>query len=664
MIVPMKKYSFLVYHKEYVEFLEEMQKLGVLHVIEKESGEIENEELREQYQRLKDINDTIQFLSKRNTIDISKEIQADAVDIIEKVKSLQEESEHVSHKIASLNKEISLLEPWGNFSWDVIQKLTDSGIHIRFYTCTSRKYNSFAADYSIEKITELSGFTYFVLFEKDGEVVEIDAEELKLPKRSLEEITEDKENNIARLEKIALTFDELADKYLYSLQEIKQQLTAQLDFNNVVLNTVKAAEDKLMLLEGWVPEENENELKKFLDKSGVYFQIEKPTEEDAVPIKLKNNRFAKLYEAIGELYSLPDYKEIDLTPFFAPFFMLFFGFCLGDAGYGVLMLLGATLFKLKVKKEMKPLLSLVQFLGLATVLFGALTGTIFGINLIDSGYTITDQSVALLLNENIPAAIIDKLEVLKGSTFETKVQFGAEVKKIIGDQDFVTYGAAITKYTESDYSFLNSFRHLLFDPQKMFNLALIIGGIQIIFGMFLKMANQIKQFGVKYAFSTIGWLFLIIGLLTLIVLSKMNVIAADKVKPLLYILLGISSLGILLFNDPKRNILMNIGAGVWDTYNMITGVLGDMLSYIRLFALGISSAILGFVFNDLAMNMSPDTIVLKQLVMIIILLFGHGINIFMAGLGSFVHPMRLTFVEFYKNAGFTGGGGKYRPFSK
>jgi len=102
--------------------------------------------------------------------------------------------------------------------------------------------------------------------------------------------------------------------------------------------------------------------------------------------------------------------------------------------------------------------------------------------------------------------------------------------------------------------------------------------------------------------------------------------------------------------------------GLWDVYSMVTGVMGDLLSYIRLFALGVSSAILGYVFNDLAMQMSGDIPVLSQLIFVIILLVGHGLNIFMASLGAFVHPMRLTFVEFYKNAGFKGGGRSYNPF--
>lgn len=97
---------------------------------------------------------------------------------------------------------------------------------------------------------------------------------------------------------------------------------------------------------------------------------------------------------------------------------------------------------------------------------------------------------------------------------------------------------------------------------------------------------------------------------------------------------------------------------------MATGLLGDTLSYIRLFALGLSSGILGSVFNSLAFGMAPDIPIVKQIVIVLILLIGHSINIFMSALGSLVHPMRLTFVEFYKNAGFAGGGREYTPFQR
>ena len=310
---------------------------------------------------------------------------------------------------------------------------------------------------------------------------------------------------------------------------------------------------------------------------------------------MKNNKFARLFEFIGELYSLPNYREIDLTPFFAPFFVLFFGFCLGDAGYGLLLLIGISIYKIWAKPKLKPILSLAQWLGAATVVMGIVSGTFFGIQLLE-------------------------------------VQVPWVVKM----------------------------RAMMLDSQQLFNLALIIGVVQIIFGMFLKVANLWRRYGLPAALSTIGWLILILGEGVCYGLS----LKGYDVKIPMYVVAGVAGSFIFLFNNLKRNIFINIGAGLWDTYNTATGLLGDTLSYIRLFALGISSAVLGLVFNDLAVNMSGDIPVVKQLVMLIILLFGHSVNLFMAGLGSFVHPMRLTFVEFYKNAGFEGGGKKYQPFRR
>ena len=125
---------------------------------------------------------------------------------------------------------------------------------------------------------------------------------------------------------------------------------------------------------------------------------------------------------------------------------------------------------------------------------------------------------------------------------------------------------------------------------------------------------------------------------------------------------GISGAMIFLYNSPGKNIFMNIGLGLWDSYNMATGLLGDVLSYVRLFALGLSGGILAGVFNSLAVGMSPDNVIAGPIVMVLIFVIGHAINIFMNVLGAMVHPMRLTFVEFFKNSGYEGGGKEYKPF--
>jgi V/A-type H+-transporting ATPase subunit I len=134
----------------------------------------------------------------------------------------------------------------------------------------------------------------------------------------------------------------------------------------------------------------------------------------------------------------------------------------------------------------------------------------------------------------------------------------------------------------------------------------------------------------------------------------------------IYAILGICALFILFYSNPDRKILLvNIGGGLWGTYNMVSGLLGDVLSYIRLFALGLAGGILGNVFNALALQAGgalPGWI--GWLPTLLIMVFGHALNFALCLISSVVHPMRLTFVEFYKNAGFEGGGKEYKPFKK
>lgn len=196
------------------------------------------------------------------------------------------------------------------------------------------------------------------------------------------------------------------------------------------------------------------------------------------------------------------------------------------------------------------------------------------------------------------------------------------------------------------------------DNQQMFNLSLILGGIQIIFGMMLKAVNQTIQLGFKYAVGTIGWIFVILS-------SAIAFAGAMEMGGTVHMVFVVAGLLMAyLYNSPGKNVFVNIGLGLWDSYNMATGLLGDILSYVRLFALGLSGGILASVFNSLASGMSPDNVIAGPIVMVLIFVIGHSINIFMNVLGAMVHPMRLTFVEFFKNSGYEGGGKEYSPFRK
>jgi V/A-type H+-transporting ATPase subunit I len=603
MIAPMKKYSFLVYHKEYDDFLLKLRELGVVHIIEREGAV--TEEVRARFQQAEQVNKLIRMLDARGIKPepTNEKAGIEAEVIVQEIEEIQAEQARVIQQTAALRKEAAEVMPWGEFSPDKIHALAENGIRIRLYTTLLREWNPELTEHaSVFEINQSAGMVYFAVVDNGDVLPEFDADEVKIPSRSLSDI----EKQQAALEALAVQLNErmdgIAGKHLSALHRYEQQILQDAELDKAFKTTSKEANDHLSILEGWIPDQTTEVLHRFLDEQGVVYLRESPVPGDKIPILLKNKGFSSKFEVLGELYSLPSYAELDLTPFFAPFYTIFFGFCLGDAGYGVLITLLALFAKRKVGKDLKPIATLVSYLGISTFVFGLISGTAFGINLYESGLPGYRQLQAMF---------------------------------IANDTD------------------INSI---------LFALALILGGIQIIFGMGIKAANEIVQFGFKYALSTIGWMILLIGVAVIMGLSNYAGIPMDTMKPALYAVLGVSGVLILFLNSPGKNIFMNFGIGLWNSYNMVTGVLGDLLSYIRLFALGISSAILGFVFNSLALSVGTN--IIGIFFMVIILILGHSINLFMSGLGAFVHPMRLTFVEFYKNAGFSGGGKKYHPFRK
>ncbi len=597
MIVPMHKYYFFVYHLDYIQFLEKIQQLGVVHIVEKE---VElTAEIKQKYRQIDELEKTIDYLEKHK-IKHPEEIAAetDGLKIMHQVFLKQKELDLLQQELEDINKEIKKAKLWGNFSPEIIHKLEDENIHIRFFS-GSKKYFSEIVESGMvaEIISEIENQVNFIVIQADGKEKELDPDEIRPPEFPISVYQIKYDEVVEEIEEINNQLDKLAATEIPSLVKTRLEIIESLKFDTATLNTSAEVDEKLMILEGWVPESKTDTINKSLSRSKAYYFSRRATPDDSIPVLLKNNRFSKLFEPIGSMFSLPDYKELDLTVFFAPFFMLFFGFCLGDAGYGLLFIFGAGIYKLKANKNIKPYLSLIQFLGLATVIFGTVSGTFFGINLIDT-------------------------EIL----------------------------------------WLENFKTFFLNPDKMFNLALVLGAVQIIFGLFIKAANQAKQFGLVYALSPIGWIVVLLGSIIYVSLSGLKVIPDNQI--ILYIILATGGFFVLFFSDPKTNVFSRVGKGIWDIYSTVTGVFGDLLSYIRLFALGLSSAILGFVINDIALQILGSSKILGPIFFVIFLLLGHSLNILISSLGSFVHPMRLTFVEFYKNAGFKGGGEEYKPFAK
>lgn len=600
MISKMKKLAFLIYHKDYDTFLEQVRNLGVVHVVTKSQGEAENQDLQTTIRLSARYAAAIKLLEGMNVKAADKTSgNADKGEqVLDKLEALQQHDAETNHRIQAIEKEITAMEPWGDFKTESLKRLRDAGYEVGFYICSDKVYDEeWETQYHAVVINHIGSKVYFVTVTPVTETVSLDVESAKIADRSLSEIIQEKEKLDAERAETENAMKELAENSIPDLKAAQVRTSQLVDFDKVKLSADSLAGNKLMLLEGWAPAENAQQLNDFLKSSEVYYEISDPVPGDNVPIQLNNKGFFKLFEPIMKLYMLPKYNELDLTPFFAPFFMLFFGLCLGDTGYGLFILLGISGYRLIAKSispSMKPILTLVQLLGLSTAICGLLTGTCFGFNLYDI---------------NVP--------------------FIQKMKEVI-----------------------------MLDNQQMFNLSLILGAIQIIFGMTLKAVNQAIQFGFKYAISTIGWLLVLVS--TAVAFAAPGVMAMGGTLHLA--ILAVGGLMVYLFNSPGKNIFLNIGLGLWDTYNMATGLLGDILSYVRLFALGLSGGILAGVFNSLAVGMSPDNVIAGPIVMVLIFVIGHSINIFMNVLGAMVHPMRLTFVEFFKNSGYEGGGKEYKPF--
>ena len=584
MITQMKKYTFLVFHRDYEPFLTQLRELGVVHITQKAAGLIADDE---QLQAALQHEDEIRRLLKQGAPD-----------------QLIAERNEVSERIVAAQEAAKQAAVWGEFDAARIESLKEAGYTLHFYECSSK---AFQEGWGI-KVNEVGGKTYFVALE----TIE-DLTELPLPEKSSAAWLQEVEHlkgllaaANARIEAWQLANKERLEQ---ELAEARQQI----DWQKVTLSTDKLAEGALCLFEGFCPIDKEAELNAMLQEAQVYYEETDPVKEDATPIKLRNNWFTKLFEPLTGMYGWPNYNEFDPTPILAPFYLLFFSLCVGDCGYGLaLILIGWLIAKEKLRIEMfEGLGPIIMVLGVGCTIVGYLSGTFFGIDLYQAAW--------------LP-------ECAKAPMF--KAWFGD------GTGNWMGYDI-------------------------MMVLALFIGVFHICLAMTVKAICYTKQNGFYATASTWGWLLLIVGGIATAILASTSVLGPQMTQVILIVIASISALGIFIFNTPGRNPLINIGAGLWDTYNMATGILGDVLSYLRLYALGMAGAMLGAAFNELGMTvLGENPNVGTAIGFALIVAFGHVLNLLMACLGAFVHPLRLTFVEYFKNVGYEGSGKKYNPFKK
>lgn len=588
----MLKYDFILLSGDMEGFLKKLQGLGVVDIT----------------RSTKPIDDCSEKLSARadvlrRSLTALKEIVpapkagAKSKDAAAEILSLKTEKETLQAGIPQLLKEIEDRKQWGLFDKSSLEKLSERGLKLHFYkTKTSAINPEWQQQYAMSEISSDGTYTCFVVV-SDSDDFEFPLKEIPAPEsdyaaleKQVEELRESIAEKEQRLSELKCLEPEINAELVKTI--------ANLDLHLANVSGTKAAEDYITVFEGFAPAENEASLNAILDEENAIYLVDKAKEDDNPPIKLKNNRFVSMFEILTDMYGRPKYNEFDPTFWISIFFMLFFAFCMGDAGYG-LVLIGASF---ALKKKMPEIASLGLVLGVATTVVGFIFHTFFSMDLM-SWNCIPDGLKRIML----PSTIMG------------------------------------------------------FDGAMV--LAIIIGVFHLCLAMVIKTWQATKHKGFANSLSTWGWTLLIVGGAIVGALALIGVLDSAVTKWVIIVLGVLSGLGIFFLNDLHRNPLINLGSGLWETYNTATGLLGDVLSYLRLYALGLAGAKLGEAFNAIGLQALGDGGA-GWIAFILIVVIGHVLNVAMCILGAFVHPLRLNFLEFFKNSGYEGTGRKYNPLTE
>lgn len=621
MIRKMKKLSLFVFHEDKEKTLHALSSLGVVHIEIAQGVTSENIDAiaskRSDTLKAKSIIKSLLEECRKNKIDVSnikeENSSKNVYDVIENVLSINQKTDKLKSEKEIDRKDITIIEPFGDFSFEKINKLKNiTGYTVEFYSSFLKEYKEFdfssCKDITPYEVKEEGNKVYFITLKKSGSEETIPFDSIIMPNRSLSEIKE----NISNIDKeIAKNDNDIikCQVYMEKIEEALKTLDISVHFEEAKESFIKSepTEGHILFVEAYLPIDKENVTKVFLNDNKIAYILEDPSKDDKVPVELKNNKYSASYELITKLFQLPNYFELDLTPMIAIFYPIFFAFCFGDSGYGIILTVAAIIGLCTVLKGKMLGIGIMAFtLGICTIIMGIINGgSIFG--------------VSILEHRDIPI-------------FNWLSQF-----IIITD-------------TKKGW-FLTPF-----------NTALLCGVLQIFFALILSVIDRIRTGAIGDILGAIGKLMLIPGLV-LWFLGDMQKISIIRTyfNPIYYVLIIAGAFFlVVLSNVGKKPDILN---SILSVYFAATGIMGDTLSYIRLFALGASGSILALVVNQIGLTFK-DIPVVGVVIMVVFLVVGHTANFALNILGALVHPLRLTFVEFYNNVGFIGGGKVYKPLRK
>lgn len=628
----MKKISLITMGDKKEETLKVLRKLGIVQI---EISEGTGEKLSQYKEQIALLERAVFSVGKPKKVKQESVDTQKALEIADEIDTLSEDIKSCISQRASLNTELDRLKGWGDIDPKSIEELALKGIEVAFYEMPKSEYKNLPDEVQAVKLFANKSTVRLLLRKNAQTDADFDRYRLVLPKLSTTEMR-------SRIDKLTSKIAESENKiasyvcYLESFKQAVKALEKDVEFETYAtgMNTENLSANEtdavtIAYFKGFVEAEKIDELKKTAKENCWGLSIEEPEEEDNVPTKLKNNKFVSLiYPLTDFLGTVPGYFEYDISGWFLGFILIFFGIIFGDGGYGLLICAIAAVPILKsliTKKDIAPVFLLMGLFGLSTVLWGTLTCTWFGLSPEQLPQWLRSLSIPVISN-----VYADKIWSLPWTPEGVGLTTAQNVQ-------ILCFSLALVQLTVA---------HIIGAVRNRKSVKALgdIGSILQLFGIFYLVMNLVVNAQV-FGFDL--------------------VIGGIPVGTVAIALIGLGFVMSFVFSNYKDSIIKSILASLTNIVSVLLGVVNvfsDIVSYIRLWAVGLAGAAISATVNELAGPLFGNF--LFVILAVVLLVFGHGLNMILNILSVIVHGIRLNTLEFSSHLDMSWSGRKFKPFEE
>jgi V/A-type H+/Na+-transporting ATPase subunit I len=655
MIVKMKKLAVLCHQDDRHATVERLQSMGVLHVVD--SVRPENEAIEKKHDRVEAAKQALLELEldprakATSSLPKDKRLSEVAGDAILETLALATKQQSLAHELEVAQKEFERITPLGDFDPKRIQTLVENGLHVRLIKDSVRSPATISGEADLFTIAESKTARYRLVVAQSEPTI-TDAVDIDVPEMSLTALK-------AHIDEVehqhSLLGWKLAEMSIHRgiIERWLQTLQDELRFLEAEAGMAQHGEH-VAYIKGYCPAEAIPGLEKRAAQNGLAILAEEPTPDDSVPTYIRRPAWVKPIKGVFDVIGIfPGYKEMDISSVFLIFFSIFFAMIIGDGGYGLLFL-GLTAYaRKKMPAAPSAPFTLMTLLSVCTIVWGVLTGNFFGIKDapaaleklqlggVDGAFGIALLVAAWIFRKKVPS-LSHRFSRLLYIIGVVVICWGGITGNLFGAR----FLPGFLEAAKSGW---------LADGDNVMRLCFLLGSVHLTIA---HAWNALTIMNSTKAFAQLGWIMVTWSMYAL----ACNMILYEALPFWFNAALIVGFLLVLLFMNTKREIKREL-----HTYFVlpldVIGNFVDVVSYVRLYAVGMASLAIAMNFNEMALA-KGITGPVSALGAALILFAGHGLNILLCVMGVLVHGVRLNTLEFSRHIGIQWSGHAFNPLHR